>query len=240
MDVTTDQLQTTTAAKGTTGSVEDILSKLYPMTNTATANYGWYIKLDQNSGEKVLSVPLIFNKVAYFTTHAPSTSVSSDPCLAKDDLGTSRMYAMNYKTGEAVLNFDTTNDSSTTYSSRAKSGGIILLRSDRVTTLGPGISSGVGVIITPGGETELIVGDDKKLVTKKAPPGGGIKFLYWGRNRLVVVERGIRQLHEKELASNTGWRVYNRRIYVAGGTGRYSYYDDIVGYRFATISQLAQ
>jgi len=180
MDVTTDQLQTTTVASGT-GSVADILSKLYPITNTFTANYGWYIKLDQNSGEKALSVPLVFNKVAYFTTHAPSTTVSSDPCLAKDDLGTARMYAVNYKTGEAVMNFDTTNDSTTVYSPRAKSGSILLLRSDRVITLGSGISSGVGVVITPGGEVKLMTGADKKIVTRNPPPGGGINLLYWGQ-----------------------------------------------------------
>ena len=51
---------------------------------------GWYIMLAQ--GEKVLQKTLIFNRVLYFSTFTPG-----------DDGGTGRIYALNYKTGEAVL-----------------------------------------------------------------------------------------------------------------------------------------
>lgn len=167
MDVTADQLQTTTIASGT-GSVTDLLSKL-----NATSNYGWYIKLDQNSGEKVLSAPLVFNKVAYFTTYAPGSSVTVEAC--QPNLGTARMYALSYKTGEAAMNYDTSNDSTTTTNQRAKSGGGILLRNDRVKTTGSGIPPGVSTLITPGGGVTLWTGMQKQGTVK----GGSIIPLYW-------------------------------------------------------------
>ncbi len=167
MDVTADQLQTTTIASGA-GSVADLLSKL-----NATTNYGWYIKLDQNSGEKVLSAPLVFNKVAYFTTYAPGSSVTVEAC--QPNLGTARMYALSYKTGEAAMNYDTSNDSTTTTNLRAKSGAGILLRNDRVKTTGSGIPPGVSTLITPGGGVTLWTGMQKQGTVK----GGSIIPLYW-------------------------------------------------------------
>ncbi|TWJ32438.1 pilus assembly protein [Geobacter argillaceus] len=167
MDVTDDQLQTTTKTSGT-GSVTDLLSRL-----NATTNYGWYIKLDQNSGEKVLSAPLVFNKVAYFTTNTPGSSAIIQAC--QPNLGTARMYALSYKTGEAVMNYDTSNDSTTTTNQRAKSGGNVLQRSDRVKTTGSGIPPGVTAIITPGGGVSLWTGMQKQDTVK----GGSIIPLYW-------------------------------------------------------------
>lgn len=167
MDFTTDQLQTTTKSSGN-GSVADLLSKL----NAAT-NYGWYIKLDQNSGEKVLSPPLVFNKVAYFTTYAPGSTATVEAC--QPNLGTARMYALSYKTGEAVMNYDTSNDSTVTVNQRAKSGGKILQQSDRVKTIGSGIPPGVSVLMNPGGKSTLWTGMQKQGTLS----GGGIIPLYW-------------------------------------------------------------
>jgi len=172
LDVTSDALQTTTIASGT-GSVADLLSQL-----TASTKFGWYIKLDQNSGEKVLAPPTVFNKVAYFTTYAPGAS-STDPCVA-GNLGTSRLYALNYQTGEAVLNYDKTNDTGSAPNKRASyAGGGILSRSDRVKTTGSGIPSGVVVLITPGGQTKLLTGVGGAIAGETPPPGGSIVPLYW-------------------------------------------------------------
>ncbi|MRR53546.1 MAG: hypothetical protein EG822_03405 [Deltaproteobacteria bacterium] len=172
LDVTSDALQTTTIASGI-GSVADLLSQL-----TASTNFGWYIKLDQNSGEKVLAPPTVFNKVVYFTTYAPGAS-STDPCVA-GNLGTSRLYALNYQTGEAVLNYDKANDSGTLPNKRAiYAGGGILARSDRVKTTGSGIPSGVVVLITPGGQTKLLTGVGGAIAGETPPPGGSIVPLYW-------------------------------------------------------------
>ncbi|RQW88635.1 MAG: hypothetical protein EHM79_05300 [Geobacter sp.] len=172
VDVTSDALQTTTVASGV-GSVADLLSKLNDSTK-----FGWYIKLDQNVGEKVLSPPMVFNKVAFFTTYAPGAS-STDPCVA-GNLGTSRLYALNYRTGEAVSNYDTSNDTGTAPNKRASyAGGGILARSDRVKTTGSGIPSGVVVLITPGGQTKLLTGVGGAIAGEVAPPGGTIMPLYW-------------------------------------------------------------
>ncbi len=131
--------------------------------------YGWFIKLDENAGEKSLANALVFNKVAYFTTFTPNVS-TSDPCLA-GNLGQGRIYAVDYKTGEAVFNFDTTNDVAdensyaTGENQRAMGGsGDVLRRSDRSIAAGSGIPSGAVIVMTSDGTASAFIGS-----------GGGIK-----------------------------------------------------------------
>jgi type IV pilus assembly protein PilY1 len=146
-DVTTDLLQVTDA---TSDQQSQILADL---TNAK----GWYIKLDQNAGEKVVSPAAIFAKVAYYTTYSPEASVGDDPCQA--NRGTARVYAVNYLTGEAVFNYDTSNDSlyDDTTNTRAKgTDGQVLGRGDRLQTIGSGLPSGVVIIINETGEMGLI------------------------------------------------------------------------------------
>lgn len=170
IDMTTDQLQSSSVTNSNA-----VTNPLCPTVNSSeywlqklnyTSNYGWYIKLDRkqdspnqtlNAGEKVLASPALFNGIAYFTTFTPGSSTNTDPCQPSN-LGTSRLYVLNYATGEAVMNFcnvnannhcdsntitdsGANNDSTTPISKRAKSGTNILLRSDRSKTLGSGISS---------------------------------------------------------------------------------------------------
>jgi len=172
MDVTTDQLQATTVTSGT-GSVSDLMSQL-----TAPTNYGWYIKLNQHAGEKVLAAPLVYSKVAYLTTYAPGTS-STDPCIT-GNLGTSRQYVVDYKTGEAVLNYDTSNDGTSSPNVRSLgSGGTRLLRSDRVKTTGTGIPSSIVLVIPTSGVANILTGIGGGLASDK-PKAGLISFpLYW-------------------------------------------------------------
>jgi type IV pilus assembly protein PilY1 len=173
VDVTLDLLQTTTVASGT-GSISDLLAKL-----NAIDKYGWYIKLDENSGEKVLAPPTVFNKVAYFTTYAPNTTVAPDPCQP-GNLGTARLYAVDYLTGEAVLNYDMTNDSTIIDNKRAKSTpGQVLVRSDRSVTLGSGIPSGVVLIINPNGGLKALIGVGGVIPGQNPKKGGSIVPLYW-------------------------------------------------------------
>jgi type IV pilus assembly protein PilY1 len=168
-DVTTDDLQSLTV---TVEEQAEILSDLADMK-------GWYIKLDQNEGEKVVAQAAVFAKVAYFTTYAPDPGISSDPCQV--NRGTARAYAVNYLTGEAVFNYDTTND--TDYDSvtntRAKGGeGEVLQRSDRLQEIGTGIPSGVVIIINETGEMGLIgVGGGLNLPEVKA--GQTAIRIYW-------------------------------------------------------------
>jgi len=119
---------------------------------------GWFIKLDQNAGEKSLAPVLVDDKKAYYTTFTPNAvSADVDPCLA-GNLGLSRLYAVDYLTGEAVYNFDKTNDPENTTNLNKRAGivkvddkgnptpsgeGDIFRRSDRFRLLGSGIASGV-------------------------------------------------------------------------------------------------
>lgn len=149
MDVTANELQ----GAGTSETrQQEILASL-----NSISNYGWIVQLSTNTGEKILASPLILNKVAYYTSYAPNTTVAVDPC-APGNLGISRLYALNYLTGEAALNFQTSNDGSTVANERAlDKEGKVLLTSDRVVTLGSGIPSGLTVIIPETGEVGILV-----------------------------------------------------------------------------------
>jgi type IV pilus assembly protein PilY1 len=95
---------------------------------------GWYIRLvtaaGAEIGEKSLAKGTVFYKVLYMTTFVPST----DPCLPG---GEATVYAMNYKTGAAVLSF----------------GGASVVRSSMV---GGGIPSNPVPVITSKGEKLLV------------------------------------------------------------------------------------
>lgn len=243
VDVTQNLLQNPNA---TATAVNDILSDLKKNTK-----YGWYIKLDERPGEKVLAPATVFNKVAYFTTYIPGSNSSSsstslkleagdknltvapglnilprqqviienganrmtgtvtayssnngaltvnitsvvgkgtlttwqvvwgDPCIPA--IGTNRLYAVNYATGEAVYNFDTSNDKTVAINKRAVSqgGDGRLLRSDRSVALGAGIASGVVVTVSPGGDVKGLVGSGGNIVPLQLNKGGSIIPLYW-------------------------------------------------------------
>jgi len=110
---------------------------------------GWFIKLDQNVGEKSLSPPVVFNKMAYFTTFTPTPPEGgggNDPCYVGE--GTARVYILEYNTGNAVFNLDLTNDTGET---------VIISRTDRSGIIGTAIPSGV-VITFIGGEAIAYIG----------------------------------------------------------------------------------
>ncbi|MFO8047898.1 MAG: PilC/PilY family type IV pilus protein [Desulfosudaceae bacterium] len=80
----------------------------------ARHNRGWYLTLE-DSGEKCLSSPVVFDGIVYFTTYTPpeqSSDANPDPCFqGGGDTGTSRLYALEYKTGAAVYeNYNNDND----------------------------------------------------------------------------------------------------------------------------------
>jgi type IV pilus assembly protein PilY1 len=118
--------------------------------NTILANlntkYGWYIKLEKHDGEKSLASPLVYNKIAYYTSFSPTVGSTDDKCFVGE--GTATLYAVDYKTGEAVLNLDLTNDSG---------GSAVFRKSDRAKQIGTAIPSGV-VITVIGGKVTAYVG----------------------------------------------------------------------------------
>jgi type IV pilus assembly protein PilY1 len=182
VDVTTDALQDTLAANATALSSE--ISSVFSNLNSSS-KYGWFIKLPSRTGydpgEKVLASPTVFNKVLYVTTYAPVPTTGATSCTG--NLGTARLYAVDYKTGEAVFNYDTGNGdiaSQTTANSRAAdSSGNTLTRSDRTIALGAGIPSGVVVLISAGGQTSIMAGVGGKIVLPPTKSGGSVIPLYW-------------------------------------------------------------
>ena len=91
---------------------------------------GWYIQLA--NGEKVLAEGTVFYKTFYITTFKPNT----DPCVPS---GVGKLYALDYKTAGAVLNFDDDVDL------------------ERVVDVGGGIPSKVVTVITDSGGAKLFI-----------------------------------------------------------------------------------
>lgn len=200
VDVTEDYLQAanpdadpTGSCTATDNSIKCIKKRLfdYNASDDGYRTQGWYIKLNQDSGEKVLSKPLVYNKVAYFTTYSPNVN-TTDPCLS-GNLGVGRAYALDYRTGEAVFNYAVGNDSEFVSEAAAATSGtyfndraylrnaagdvvdnVVLRRADRVLTMSAGIPSGAvlagdKVLIGSGGGAQVI----------ETKPGGGTLPIYW-------------------------------------------------------------
>jgi type IV pilus assembly protein PilY1 len=92
---------------------------------------GYYISLA--SGEKILAKGMVFNSVYYISSFTPG---NSDPCMPG---GSSRLYALGYKTGEAVIDFDGDG------------------QPDRSIEIGGGIPSKPVMIIPPEGDARLLI-----------------------------------------------------------------------------------
>jgi type IV pilus assembly protein PilY1 len=167
VDVTRDLLQASSDADVVNGVLADL---------SDPEKYGWFIKLDEHSGEKALAPAVVFNKAVYFTTYAPGTATVTDPCQVGNP-GIGRMYAVDYKTGEAVMNYDSTNDRVVTNNKRATSSrGETLLRSDRVVVLGAGMPSGVSLL-----DTVALAGSGGGIMSIPSKKDGAILPVYWIR-----------------------------------------------------------
>lgn len=158
------------------------------------SNYGWYIQLNVNAGEKSLAPVSVFNKVAFFTTYQPDTlaaiAAANNPC-DPGNLGFSRLYALNAQTGEAVFNFNTSagvdqfgENQATASNDRAQgetSDGTpyILRRADRELSLGGGIPSGMVFIIGADGNISAITAANISFPVLKMPGDGTIFPVYW-------------------------------------------------------------
>ncbi|NOQ51882.1 MAG: hypothetical protein GQ578_06675 [Desulfuromonadaceae bacterium] len=152
VDVTLDNLQSSTISAETAATLRAKLTPPY-YTDGTTVYYGWYIKLDENDGEKVLSNPKVFSGTVYFSTYEPASIDSSDdPCEGK--LGPARLYAVNALTAEAVFNFDLENDGIAT----DESDGVVLKRTDRTISVGDGIASEPLVLVNNKGVVSIMVG----------------------------------------------------------------------------------
>lgn len=74
-------------------------------------NRGWFFEL-KGKGEKCLSSPVVYDGVVYFTTYTPDflNIENSDPCESPLKMGTTKVYAVNYKTGLPCFNLNIDND----------------------------------------------------------------------------------------------------------------------------------
>ena len=152
VDVTEDDLQDSSTSDD---DREDLLAQLEnPYTLDGDTYYGWYIRLDENIGEKMLALPKVVNGVVFFTTYQPAdTSTVTDPCVGV--LGPSRLYAVDAFTAEAVYNFDTSNDTTNQQTGDTEE---VLRRSDRTLSVGDGIASEPLILINSEGEVSVMVG----------------------------------------------------------------------------------
>jgi type IV pilus assembly protein PilY1 len=131
--------------------------------NEIKSGLGWYIILEKRTGEKCLATPVVYNRVAYFTSFSPSTEAIGDPCFVGE--GTASLYAVNWSTGEAAFNLDLTNDTG---------GNVVTGKSDRSKTIGSAIPSGV-VITVIGGKVTAYIGVGGGVVR---PPTSGSRSIF--------------------------------------------------------------
>ena len=134
---------------------------------------GWYIQLE-NSGEKVTSSVTVFNGAVYFTTYTPESgsSGSEDPCVAVSGRGQARLYALNYKTGQA----------SHDYSNIAETDGegntVTLGKLDRSKVIGTSIASRPSIAVLEGGP-RLFVGVEGGVLSEDPNIPFALKPYYW-------------------------------------------------------------
>jgi type IV pilus assembly protein PilY1 len=149
VDVTEDILQSTDPGV----TIDDKLAH----AQLIEARFGWYITLE-NPGEKVVSSAILYDHVAYFTTYQPTSATVTDPCTTSST-GISRLYGVDYKNGNAVIDSD---------------GDGILEKSDRI------IATGDGMLPEP----KIVVTEDQTYVvfaTEVIPKAGNreIHRYYW-------------------------------------------------------------
>lgn len=143
----------------------------------AQTTFGWYIKLE-HTGEKSLAAPVVFAGQAFYTTYAPHL-VIEDPCEA-GNLGTSRLYQLDYQTGEAVYNYAADNtQTANTANEYANKEGAILLKADRVKELGEGIPSGIVTLIDASGNVTMMISASNRVGTFNAPDTRLITPVYY-------------------------------------------------------------
>jgi type IV pilus assembly protein PilY1 len=140
------------------------------------AGKGWYIELE-NAGEKVVSSPRVYGGVVYFTTYTPTGTSPidpNDPCAASTVRGVGRLYAVNYKTGAAVHEFNSTLETD-------RDGQTVTLgKQDRSLSVGTAIPS-APVIAILGGGARLFIGVEGGIVSLPTVATQEMYRYYWNQ-----------------------------------------------------------
>jgi type IV pilus assembly protein PilY1 len=140
---------------------------------------GWFFELP-NLGEKVISAPIVYGGVVYFTTYSPETGVAavSDPCAVAGGRGTARLYAVDYLTGAAVMNYsdvtETDGDGNTIGSDGASPYGLL----DRCQTIGTSIPSAPVIAILEGG-AHIYIGVEGGVRNEDAKNKADMQTYFW-------------------------------------------------------------
>ena len=141
--ITINDLYDATANLVQTGTPEEQETALGILLDDVN-NKGWFIRME-NDGEKVVSSPRVYAGVVYFTTYEPPSGVISgtDPCAIPTERGTARVYALNYKTGAAAIDF--TEDGNLTTADRSLIVGTSIPSAPVITVMQDGVKIFVGV-----------------------------------------------------------------------------------------------
>ncbi len=105
LDVTDDLLQNSESVEET----RQLYANYVTDAVNHASNRGWFIRFVESDGslvgEKVVSSPIIFGGVIYFTTYIPEQEEEvddTDPCANPGAKGTGYLYGIGYKYGDAV------------------------------------------------------------------------------------------------------------------------------------------
>jgi len=156
----------------TESSLTDVTAYNY---SSYTFDNGWFIKLA--ASEKVVSRPMTFGGMVFFTTYLPDcgTSTSTDRCQGSG-IGSGRLYILDHQTGKAVFNFDTSNDSD------ANGDGVItseerLGASDRYVGV-VGLPTAPVLIMTKSGP-QILIGTSEGILKIDLPANLSVNRYYW-------------------------------------------------------------
>lgn len=165
LDVTYDLIQN----QNTDKDKQRLLSAYVTDALNHPSNRGWFMRFDKDindnvNGEKIVSSPVVYAGVVYFTTYVPekaegTTTTLDDPCEASGARGSGFLYALDYDTGAAAINWDPNNDIA---GGNGEDDELIKERSDRRKELDTqGIPPQPVIVVQEGGAT-IITGFDKE------------------------------------------------------------------------------
>ncbi|MGO9377488.1 MAG: pilus assembly protein [Dissulfurispiraceae bacterium] len=166
----------------TTYNIANLTNVSSTTYNTVTAtNDGWYLVLP-NSGEKMLSDPVVFGGVLYYTTYAPYTG--TDQCLAA---GTGYLYGVNFTTSASVPGTgQTTGTGSSASTSRVVDSGIGLATTPIVSMAPTSQGGAADLYVTFSGGGMAGQGGNDQIKSEGNLPSQpiGNKLLYWRDKRV--------------------------------------------------------
>jgi type IV pilus assembly protein PilY1 len=134
---------------------------------------GWYIRLE-HPGEKMTSQVTVFDGVVYFTTYTPEPAgpPPADPCVDVSGRGEARLYAVNYKTGEAAYEW------SDIYEEDGDPKEVSKGKHDRTMIIGTSIASAPVIAILKGGP-QLLIGVEGGIANQGLTNTRTMNTFYW-------------------------------------------------------------